>query len=228
MGSLSKIKGVIRRTARTVLRQDCNRFLGNVSGVIHVGANTGQESAIYAEQDLDVIWIEPIPDVFEILKTNIKAYPRQKALRYLVTDKDDTEYQFHIANNSGQSSSILPLNQHKDIWPDIHYECTVRLRSITLASLIKKEAIPVDRFQALVMDTQGSELLVLQGAQSILRKFKFIKTEVADFESYTGCCKVEDLSTFMEAHGFKRSARYRFATRAQGGNYYDMLYERKS
>jgi hypothetical protein len=40
-------------------------FLRKVNGLIHIGANIGQERAIYAEYDLRVAWIEPIPDVFE-------------------------------------------------------------------------------------------------------------------------------------------------------------------
>ena len=36
-------------------------YLKRVTGVIHVGANAGQERELYASFHLDVVWIEPIP-----------------------------------------------------------------------------------------------------------------------------------------------------------------------
>jgi len=42
-------------------------FLDRVKGVIHVGANTGQERLIYESRQLNVFWVEPIPNVYEIL-----------------------------------------------------------------------------------------------------------------------------------------------------------------
>jgi len=77
------------------------------------------------------------------------------------------------------------------------------------------------------MDTQGSELLVLKGGLSLLKNFQYIKTEAADFESYKGCCLINDLSKFLNKLGFKEIKRIKFATRKKGGNYFDVLYERK-
>lgn len=57
---------------RTALREDPDRFLKKVKGIIHVGANTGQEMELYAKYKLPVVWIEPIPEVFETLQNNLK------------------------------------------------------------------------------------------------------------------------------------------------------------
>jgi hypothetical protein len=43
-------------------------YLRKVRGVIHVGANEGQERDLYAAFGLNVIWIEPIPEVFQVLR----------------------------------------------------------------------------------------------------------------------------------------------------------------
>lgn len=150
--------------------------------MIHVGANSGQERILYEKYGLRVVWIEPIPEVFETLKARIKRYPRQSAFQGLITDQDDLEYAFHVANNDGESSSILELKLHKDIWPEVSYDRTIILRGTTLISLLTREGIEASDYDALVMDTQGSELLVLKGAAPILHTFNFIKTEVTDFE----------------------------------------------
>jgi len=223
---LSKLKAILRRK-RPFFRRDPNRFLRRVHGVIHVGANTGQERHLYEKHGLRVLWIEPIPEIFEKLKANLAAFPPQRALQGLVTDQDGADYSFHVSNNDGLSSSLLDFNQHKDIWPDVTFEKTITLRSHTLSSLLEQERIDPADYDALVMDTQGSELLVLQGAAPLLKHFTYIKTEVPDFEAYAGCCRVADIAQFLERHGFKELSRFPFALHPHGGRYYDVVYQRQ-
>lgn len=213
---------------RSILERNPDSFLRGVSGVIHVGANTGQERELYEKFGLHVVWIEPIPEVFETLKENLRGFPNQRAIQCLITDRDDEEYQFHIANNNGESSSILDLKQHKDIWPTVTYTTAILLRSTTLASLLRIERIDPSDYQALIIDTQGSELLVLRGGVPLLDNFKYVKTEVADFESYAGCCQLADINSFMTQHGYREFSRYKFARRPGGGSYFDIVYRRKA
>ena len=222
--------GMLRSILRSAIsnRGDPHRMLRKASGVIHVGANSGQHRKIYGKYALPVVWIEPIPEVFQMLKENLQTHPRQSAYQYLVTDRDDTEYVFHVANNAGKSSSILDLKLHKDIWPEVAYDRTITLRSTTLPTLLARERIDAAGYDALIMDTQGSELLVLKGAAPILHGFRFIKTEVADFESYAGCCQLKDLDSFVKQHGFAEISRQRFAQHGQGGGYYDVVYEKSA
>jgi FkbM family methyltransferase len=191
-----------------------------------VGANEGQESALYARFGLPVIWIEPNPVVFAILEKNIHQRKDQRAIKGLVTDIDDKEYEFHLANNKGESSSILEMNLHKEVWPQVHYEKTVLLRSDTLPSLLSKHQVDLNHYNMLIMDTQGSELMVLKGAEPILTHFQLIKTEVPDFESYKGCCQLQDIESFLVARGYKEVYRNQFAARQGGGAYYDIIYQK--
>lgn len=223
----SSIKGALRR--RGLLdRKGLRAFLRDVSGVIHVGAHTGQERKLYAQHRLNVLWIEPLDELFKALKRNLVDFPNQRAVQCLVTDQDDCEYPFHVASNAGASSSILELALHKDVWPDITYTRTVTMRSKTLASLLKDEDIDPSAYDALVMDTQGCELLVLKGAISLLNSFKFIQTEVADFESYRDCCQLADMESYLSQYGYREYARKATAQHPDGGRYYDIVYKRES
>ncbi len=208
------------------MQTDPDNFLSQVSGVIHVGANTGQERDLYQHYDLRVLWIEPIPAVFEELQLNLNGYERQQALEALVTEQDFALCQFHISNNEGLSSSILALKHHRDIWPEVDFVETLDLFSITLTTLLQRAKIDAADYDVLVMDTQGSELRVLQGALLLLPNFKFIKTEAPDFEAYEGCCQLAELEAFLSQHGFREVAREQFASRAAGGSYYDVVYQR--
>jgi hypothetical protein len=106
-----------------------NDFLAKCRGVIHVGANTGQERDEYAENRLAVIWIEPIPEVHRKLAENVRSYPKQVAIQALITDKDGTDHVLHVADNEGASSSILEFEKHRDIWPDVHYTHDLKITS---------------------------------------------------------------------------------------------------
>ena len=219
-------KALIRRI-KLFFKENPNRFLKKITGVVHVGANTGQEIKLYAQYGLSVVWIEPIPDVFEKLQSNLKGVPGQVALQGLVTDRDNAEYHFHLASNNGASSSILDLNLHQDIWPDISFEKTIELHSKTLSSLLKENNVTLSDYDMLIIDTQGSELLVLKGAIPILHHFRYIQTEVPDFEAYKDCCQLKDLQLFLSQYGYREVSRRKFATHPEGGSYYDITYKRK-
>jgi FkbM family methyltransferase len=224
--NLTTVRKALFRRIKLFFTKDPDRFLKKITGVVHVGANTGQEIRLYAQYGLSVVWIEPIPDVFEKLQSNLKGIPGQVALQGLVTDRDDAEYQFHLASNNGASSSILDLNLHQDIWPDVSYERTIKLHSKTLSSLLKDHNVALSDYDMLIMDTQGSELLVLKGAVPILHHFRYIKTEVPDFEAYKDCCQLKDLQLFLGQYGYGEVSRKKFATHPNGGSYYDIVYQR--
>ena len=215
------------RVARARHRAIDKAFLAHATGVIHVGANVGQERSLYARYDLPVVWVEPIPEVFAVLRDNIERFPRQIALEGLVTDRDDAVYRFHVASNDGASSSILDIARaHGEMWPEITFERSISLTSATLPTLLNAHGLDATAYDALVLDTQGSELLVLEGAKPMLPSLRYVKTEVADFEAYEGCCQLSDIASFMDSHGFSELSRSAFMTHSDTGTYYDVVYAR--
>jgi FkbM family methyltransferase len=220
----------LHRTAKAIkrgFRPDPNGYLRSCSGVIHVGANTGQERDQYAGYGLPVIWIEPLPAQFEQLKQNIKAFPNQIAINGLITDRDDISTILHVSSNDGLSSSILDLSLHRDIWPDVHYVRDIAVNSVCLPTAISRAELDISNYDALVMDTQGSELLILRGLGADITHFKYIKTEAADFESYKGCATVREISELLiSCYGYRLLQKNRFAQHAAGGSYFDLLFGR--
>jgi len=199
-------------------------FLKKVTGVIHIGANEGQERFEYAKHDLNVIWIEPIPMIFKKLAKNLENFPKQKALNLLIASDDQAEYEFKVSNFDGGSSSIFDLAGHSEIWPSIHYVESIKLQGHALSSVITNHKIDTASYQALVMDVQGAELMVLFGAKKILKCFKYIKLEASDFELYAGGCLLEDLTNYLNRNGFSIERQIKFAERSGKGNCYNVLY----
>ena len=75
------------------------------------------------------------------------------------------------------------------------------MQSVSLPTAL--EGIDLACYDALVIDTQGTELLILEGAAPLLPRFKYIKTEAADFELYKNCASERDIVRFLSAHGFR-------------------------
>lgn len=199
-------------------------MLKQVDSVVHIGANVGQERHKYRKLGIDVTWVEADPLVFGILRRNIAWIRNQRALPGLVTDRNGDEYEFHVSSNGGKSSSIFELADHRKLWPGVRYLKTLPLHSVTLSTLLNRHRVAIRGVAALVLDTQGSELLVLRGARGMLDRFEFVTVEVPDFESYAGCCQVPEVEAFMRSSGFKEISRLRFANRPGIGRYFDITY----
>jgi len=90
------LAGIVKAAYRRAF-DNPHSYLKRVTGIIHVGANLGQERELYAKYKLKVLWIEPLPHIFEKLRENIRGFPDQIAINHLITDKDDAEYLFHVA-----------------------------------------------------------------------------------------------------------------------------------
>lgn len=196
-------------------------------GIIHVGANVGQEAERYARGGQRVVWIEPNPSLIPRLRSNAERHPGQMVIEALVSERDGDELDFHIANNDGHSSSILNMKAHRHMFPDVKYVDRLRMRTQTLPTLLAEHGIDGSAYDTLVLDTQGAELMVLRGADQMLRGFRYIQTEAPDFEAYAGCPTREILVAYLAERGFGLYAVKCFACRADTGRYFDLLFRRQ-
>jgi FkbM family methyltransferase len=216
--------GALRRAWRAIrpLPLGPDAFLADCSKIAHVGANTGAERHLYESVGLKVIWVEPIPQVFAELQCNIRGFRRQEARQGLAADVSGRIVTFHLANNGGASSSMFEFADHSRIWPEVRFAGQIELETVRLDDLLADVAA-VD---ALVLDTQGAELVVLQGAERLIGACRFIKAEAADFESYRGGCTLDELDAFLRARGFAERFRHEFASASGVGRYFDVIWER--
>jgi FkbM family methyltransferase len=204
-----------------------NRFLKAGRGVIHVGANKGQERFLYADYGLKVAWVEPIPDIFRELQSNLTDFPGQTAYNCLIAAEDGKKYQFHISDNEGSSSSILePNTQMSYPWKDVGFLRSIEMESLSLPTFIRTHGIDLASFDMLVLDTQGAELLVLEGAKEILSSFRYIQCEAVNYDVYHGCCQLPELDAFLSKQGFRQKGRFITARAPKGGRQWDVLYQR--
>ena len=173
-------------------------------GVLHLGANTGQEAPVYAKHGVkQVCWVEAIPKVFDELCNNISIYPGQTALNLCVGDEEGKDIVFKISNNEAQSSSYLDLGHHSIIHPEVHYIDTFT----TKIRRIDKTFHPASFKQGewfLNADLQGSELQAFKGMGGFLNDFKWVYTEVNKRDTYIGGALIDELDDYLGGVGFLR------------------------
>lgn len=202
------------------------KFLQNSCGVIHIGANYGQERDIYQFYNQTVLWIEALPEVFATLQHNIATYTNQTALKALLLDVDNEDFIFYISNNHAESSSIYPLGEHKKLWPKVDYTTQTILHSETLTKLANKKKIDVTEYDTLVIDTQGSELRALKGGAELLWGINTIYIETTDCELYKGGCSDAELAKFLNPFGFTETERMITKSLPEIGSCYNVLYQK--
>jgi FkbM family methyltransferase len=174
-------------------------------GVLHVGANVGEEAPVYDSLGINrMTFIEANPEIFDKLINNIAVYPGANAFNICVGDEDGKRVDFHVSNNASQSSSVLELGTHKTAHPEVHYVKDIPLIMRRLDSVIEKEAFDKWPLDFLNIDLQGAELMALRGMGELLHQFKWAYLEVNKAELYKGCALVEDIDMYLLGFGFKR------------------------
>jgi FkbM family methyltransferase len=174
----------------------------NPKGVLHIGANIGEEAPVYDELGIkDVIWIEGNPDIFPKLKSNIQKYGMQTAFLACIGDENGDTV-LHISNNGSQSSSILELGTHKTAHPEVHYVKDIPLKMFRVDSLFDENILK--DYDFLNIDLQGAELKALKGMGELLRGFRWAYLEVNKAELYKGCALIGEVDNYLLGYGFKR------------------------
>ena len=177
------------------------------TGIIHVGANTGQEVPVFRESGIrPVVLIEPLAEPFGQLVRAVDGTPGFYPLKACLSDAAGRTVDFHVASNGGQSSSYLKPAAHLAIRPDITFDRTETMVTDTLdrvvGALCREHGLQPGSFDYIGLDTQGTEMDILNGAPEALRHAKYVFTEVNFgnlYEADTGLYQVIDI---MRGWGF--------------------------
>ncbi|RQW88758.1 MAG: FkbM family methyltransferase [Geobacter sp.] len=110
--------------------------------------------------------------------------------------------EFYLYRNAGESSRYKPGKRfHHEFNPDLVIERVVQVEGATLDSIIAHERLKFPDF--LKLDTQGSELEILQASPSALTNALFVEVEVEFIEMYEGQPLFHDVARFMYDKGFE-------------------------
>jgi len=177
-------------------------------GILQVGASYGQEIGSFVSEGIRAgVFIEPLPAPFAHLAALCQRIPGYVAVNTLCTDEGGRDYEYYLASNGGMSSSILRPARHLEEYAEVSFEGTTTLRSTTLDDVMTSLQVhghgdTAQRMDTLYMDTQGSELKILMGANRTLKRIRYIYTEVMRGNLYEGQPEFFTVCHWLDAAGF--------------------------
>jgi FkbM family methyltransferase len=174
----------------------------SIKGAFHIGAHECEELGFYTHIGInphDVVWIDALPN--KVREASDRGIPN--VYHAVITDQNDQEVVFHVANN-GQSSSVLEFGTHSEEHPWVVYVDQIKQQSVTIDTFFERNNIDVSRFDFWNFDIQGAELIALQGATQSIQHAKAIYLEVNEKELYRGCGLIDRIDAFLAQYNFKR------------------------
>jgi FkbM family methyltransferase len=199
------------------------RHIGDVNGVLHIGAHEAQELDFYRKYfgEVPIMWVEADHEVMPRLMKATAGDDRSVVVNMAIGEVVGYAT-FHRANMD-QSSSLLELGTHAFVHPEVNYvdESTVWVN--TLAYLVKE--CKLEGYNFLNMDVQGAEGMVIKGGLHYLRNHvDYIYTEVNRDELYVGCMMLPEMDEILGDLGFSRRESVVYESLGWG----DALYVRDS
>ena len=184
--------------------QEIVENFGLFKGVVHVGSHYAEERSDYIVAGINKrLWIDANPVIVQNLAKKI-ASPNDIVICAAVSENDGEIVKFNVANN-GQSSSILPLKIHAEIYRDIVYTGYYEMKTVCLSSILNSENIEnSSQYDLINLDIQGVELRALKGLKDKLSQFRAVYAEVNTLELYEGCDMMHDLDDFLGNKGFTK------------------------
>lgn len=182
-----------------------NKYKVNATGVLHVGANVGEEAKAYYDNGIKrSIWIEANPQIYNLLKMSVYGYPHAYCIKACIGDEDGKQVVFNISNNGSQSSSILPLGTHKIVHPEVKFIDSFFTVTQRIDTILESNGFNIKDYTFLNIDLQGAELMALKGMGDMLYEINYAYLEVNKAELYIGCPLVEEIDEYMAKYGLYR------------------------
>jgi FkbM family methyltransferase len=199
----------IRRIDRGVDLHDAaseqRRLLGApVRTIMEVGAADGRDAAQYAAwyPEADVYAFEPVPESFAKLMDHAANHPKLHGFQCAMSNSRG-HATFNLSNWLDASSLLTPLATGATFDAYQASSRSIEVETDTIDDFCQRHEI--GQIDLLKMDTQGAELLVLEGAERMLAggAIGIIYTEMQFAELYEGAGRAEQIMTNLGGYGYR-------------------------
>lgn len=174
--------------------------------IVEAGAYKGKETvklATHLPQSM-VHAFEPVPEIFEQLKTNTAHLPNIRCYPIALSNKTGT-MAMHLSEHpdrpgiTSQGNSLLAPKERLALSPLI-FPRTIKVPTFTLDDWARQNNI--DHVDLLWLDLQGYELAVMQSSPKIFSTVQIILTEVEFTQAYEGQPQYPQVRAWLESQGF--------------------------
>jgi FkbM family methyltransferase len=186
------------------LAQSLKKFGVEPRGIIHVGMadprwidrhlNAGFQSILVVEAD---------PLCFQRLASQ-PARTGVCIVHAAAADFNGTVY-LNRTELAG-CSSLLEFHRHREIYPNLAPTDRVQVPARTLDQLLEELRLEPSHYNALYLDAQGAELMVLAGAGSVLNHAELVCLSVYRDEIYKGVPRQDAVDEKFQAAGYQCAA----------------------
>ena len=172
--------------------------------ILDIGAADGNTARYFAENfsSCNIVGFEPIPEMSDFAVRNCINYPLVKILNIALGEKSG-EADFHV-NENVLSSSLLSVSKNDTKHLDEnHKEKFEERKKINVKVSTLDELIADKDILLIKIDTQGTELNILKGATSVLKRTDYILVEMNNHKIYDGGCMYYEVDEFLRSKGFR-------------------------
>jgi FkbM family methyltransferase len=191
----------------------------SIKGIIHIGAHEAEEYDDYKNVGIEnIVWVEANPNLIPYLNDKFINNEKIKIFNEAIFD-EEKDITFKISNNL-QSSSILDLKEHKNLFPDVYFVDEIKMKTKRFDTLCCEKNINMSDYNFINVDVQGADLNAILSFGELLKNIDFIYSEINTIEVYKNCHTLETFDSIMNENGFVRVMTHIY----HGGGWGDSLY----
>ena len=174
-----------------------------IKTIIDVGASDGgfakKSRAFFPNASIHSI--EALPASYAKLVNRFKGDNKFISYNTAVSDKEGIIDFYLCDDNTGSSSMLEMTDIHKEAYPTTQKNTKLSVPATTIDKLFVNQQFEKDIL--LKIDVQGAELIVLKGADHLLKETKMIFAEVNFLPLYKDCVLFDELYSFLKNYGFR-------------------------
>lgn len=192
-----------------------------VAGVVHVGANLGQEIPWYiANAHVPILAFEPLGDIYEQADRLHEQVIRQGTVRLInaALGSKTGDFEMFVAQNSEGTWDTLSASGLGPVLPEAaarlgwqgwlapYRSKRVKAYCFRFDEWAYLTKLNLAAYDWLVIDAQGMELDVLKGCGDALQAFTHLTVECSEFPVYAGEATALEVCTWLAEHSFTRTS----------------------
>lgn len=175
-----------------------------IDTVIDVGANDGGYGRLLRRGGYDgtILSFEPLQQAHDALLAATEGDAGWMVAPRMALGNANTELDIHVAGNSA-SSSILPMHAtHEQAAPESRYVGVQRV-PVRRLDEVRHAALDNGRRLFLKVDTQGYEMMVLEGSDRLFDRIAGIQLELSVTPLYEGQMLYLSMIQWLQARGYE-------------------------
>jgi len=195
---------------KQIYQQDILKYLKNIKNpiILEAGAADGYDTLRFSKlAPYSTIYaFEPVEKNFIMLKNRVKSCSNVKIYNLALADFDGTA-EMNISKDSehisgvAASSTLLEPGLHTTLYPNITFDEKEKVKTKTLDSWALEEGI--NHIDAMWLDMQGYEYLMLKKSTKILPTVHVIYSEVSIKEVFKGVYLFDEYKEWLLSLGFR-------------------------